>query len=431
MPWQRAAVDVGLELVENDAGMLVPAYREVICTVMRQNGKSTLLFSVIGHRCAMWPTLPQRAIYTAQDGTAARKKLIEDCAPLYTGSPLVSKLIERVYKGVGYEGINWRTGSTVRIIGSSEAAGHGNTSVGIAGIDESFADVDFRREQAIAPSMATVADAQVWNVSTAGTDASVFLRSKIDAGRAAAAAGRTSGICYIEYSIPDDADCDDPETWWTHMPAMGWTITPDVVAHARQTMPDGEWRRSFGNQWTTTDERTIPPAIWAGAQSASATVDRATVFAVEVHPERSWASIAASDGAVVELIDRRPGVAWVVDRLVDLATRYSVPVALDGGGPAGVLADDLEARNVTVVRLGTREVVAACGGFYDALAGGTVTVRTDADLNAAVESVAKRQVSDAFVWSRRSADVDVTPLMAVSIARHAALTAAPTPFFAY
>jgi len=63
------------------------------------------------------------------------------------------------------------------------------TSTGLAGIDESFADLDFRREQALQPSMATVADAQTWNVSTAGTERSVYLQKKISDGRSGDDAG--------------------------------------------------------------------------------------------------------------------------------------------------------------------------------------------------------------------------------------------------
>ncbi len=423
MPWQRHAVDLGLELVEVD-GLLVPAFRSVICTVMRQSGKSTLVFSIAGHRSTMWQTMPQRTIYTAQDGAAARKKLIEDAAPLYQGSALFKRLVRRVYRGVGYEGIDFVTESTIRIIGSSEAAGHGMTSTGLAIVDESFADVDFRREQALNPGMATVRDAQTWNVSTAGTDQSVFLRSKIESGRAMAEAGVTSGTAYIEYSIPDDADCDDPETWWSYMPALGWTITQDVVAHERQGMPDGEWRRSFGNQWTSTDERTIPFQVWEDAQDPAAEAAPAAALVVEVTPDRSSATIVAgSSGRVVEMVDQMPGTAWCVPRLVELHKRYGAPVVLDAAGPAGTLVPELESAGVPVVKLGTRDVVSACGVFFDALADRTVTVRRDVSLDLAAASVNKRQVGDAWLWSRKSTETDVVPIMAASLAFYQATLA--------
>lgn len=421
MPWQQAAWDVGLEYELDPEGRPIPAYREVIATVMRQSGKSVLAFSVMAHRCTVWPNQPRRAIYTAQDGSAARKKLIEDCAPLYQRSTTFRPLIDRVYRGIGYEGINFKTGSTIRIIGSSEEAGHGMTETALAVVDESFADFDNRREQALSPGMATVRDAQTWNVSTAGTDASVFLRRKIEAGRAAVAAGRTSGIAYIEYSIPDDADVDDPETWWEFMPALGWTITEDVVRHERESMSDGDWRRSFGNQWTVNDERSIPEHLWDAAVDVHATPESPLRYAVEVHPDRVSACIVACGAnGVLELVEHREGVSWVEDhlasRLVEITEKHRGVVRIDAGGPAASLIDPLEDAGVKVEKLTSRDVIASCGVWFDALADGKVKVRKNDALTAAVGAVARRRVGDAWVWSRRHVTADVVPVMAMSLA---------------
>ena len=417
MPWQSHAAHLGLEMVENDAGLLVPAFREVICTVMRQSGKSTLLFSLFAHRATMWPQLPQRCVYTAQDGAAARKKLIDDMAPMYEGSILFKRLVGRVFKGVGNEGIDFRTGSTIRTVGSSEAAGHGMTSTGLAGIDESFADLDFRREQALQPSMATVADAQTWNVSTAGTERSVYLQKKISDGRSAVAERRTRGLAYIEYSIPDDADCDDPETWWSFMPALGWTISEDVVRHARETMPDGEWRRSFGNQWTVSDERVIPLAVWDKACSDSVSPQGKLRFGFDVNSERSAAAIVAADErGECELVEYRDGLGWCVDRLVELSRKWEAPIVLDSFGPAGSFADELVGRGVNVVRYSTREMAYACGQLFDRLADGRVKVFPHPVLDAAVAGARRRSTSDAWVWARKDGDTDVSALVALTLA---------------
>lgn len=416
MPWQQEVANLGLELVENSQGVLVPAFREVICTVMRQNGKSTLLFVVQAHRCVLWPEQPQRAIYTAQDGAAARKKLIEDAAPLYTGSRLFNRLVRRVYRGIGYEGIDFVNDSTVRIIGSSDSAGHGNTKIGFAGIDESFADVDFRREQALQPSMATVPDAQIWNVSTAGTERSVYLRKKIDDGRYFASSGVTTGTAYVEYSIPDDADCDDPETWWSHMPSLGWTITEETVAHARQTMPDGEWRRSFGNQWTISDERVIPVDVWEAACSVDVRPEGVLRFGLDVNPDRSAAAVCVGDDSLRgELVEFREGVGWVVDRVVELCSRWGAELALDVNGPAGSLGDELESRGVRVVRYGGREMAYACGLLFDKLADRQVRVRSSDVLDVAVAGAKRRSAGDSWVWARKDASVDVSPLVALTL----------------
>lgn len=417
MPWQRLVADVGGEYDLVD-GRVVPAYREVIATVMRQSGKSTLNFAWTAHRSVMWPRLPQRSIYSAQDGKAARKKLFLDAAPMWERSATIGKLIERVYRGVGpFEGVNWRTGSTVHLIDSSESAGHGLTEIGLVVVDESFADVDDRREQATAPAMATQRDAQTLNTSTAGTDASTFLRRKIIAGRAAADAGSTSGLAYFEWSIPDDADIDDLETWWEFMPALGWTIDESVVAYNRSQMADNEFRRSFGNQWTSVDNRMIPLPVWLQVVDRAVAPQGSLTLAVEVHPDRSSACIVAFGGRVGELVELRDGVSWLVPRVVELARMWGASVRLDGGGPAGVLVPELEqVPGLSLEVFGARDVARACAGFFDGLVARRFKIRQHDALDAAAAAVVRRGGSEMWSWARRGGDVDVTPIMALSLA---------------
>jgi hypothetical protein len=291
------------------------------------------------------------------------------------------------------------------------------TSTGLAGIDESFADLDFRREQALQPSMATVPDAQTWNVSTAGTERSVYLKKKIEDGRSAVAEGRTRGLAYIEYSIPDGEDCDDPETWWSYMPALGWTINEDAVRHARETMPDGEWRRSFGNQWTVSDERVIPLGVWQAACDERVAPEGGLQFGFDVNPERSAASIVvADDQGRCELVEHRPGVGWCVDRIVELSKAWGAPIVLDAYGPAGSFADELVSRGVNVVRYSTREMAYACGSLFDRLADGRVSVRRSTVLDEAVAGARRRAAGDAWVWARKDGESDVCSLVALTLA---------------
>lgn len=423
MPWQQLAWDIGLEYDIDDAGRIIPAYREVIVTVMRQNGKSLLTFAVIGHRCTLWPNQPRRAVYTAQDGQMAASKIVDDVHPLYWSSPAFRRLLHdtRGNKGLrltnGKERIEFATGSYLRYIGSGEEAGHGITDTSLAIVDESFADVDDRREQALLPSMATVRDAQTWNVSTAGTDASVFLRRKIDMGRAAAEAGLTSGTAYIEYSIPDDADIDDPRVWWDHMPALGWTIAEEVVQHARGSMDEGKFRRAWGNQWTSSDERVIAQTVWDAVQGSAAPVGMLR-FAVEVSPTRESACIVVSgDNGALELIEFREGVSWVEDelpgRVEELAGSHGGVVRVDAGGPAGYLLPRLENAGVMVEKFTTADVVKSCGAFFDAVADRRLSVFRNDMLDEAVASARKRRVGESWAWNRAGSGLLV---MALSLA---------------
>lgn len=416
MPWQQLVAEVAGELVENDDGLLVPAYRSVIVTIMRQQGKSLWTLAMEIDRAILWDE-PQRIAYSAQSGWDARKKLVEDHAPILTSSPLQGT-VHRVLRGAGNEGIVFKNGSRIEVMASSDHSGHGRT-IDLACLDELMADTDDRREQAMLPAMATRPAAQLIIVSTAGTEESTALRRKVELGRAAAEADSGRGVAYFEWSIPDDADLDDPEVWWSHMPALGWTISEEVVAHARATMTDHEFRRGFANQWVHADrERIIPAEVWDLVQDPTGAPSAPLTFAVDVLPDRSAASIASAGGGIVELIEHRPGVTWVVQRLVDLQSRWGGQVVLDAGGPAGALLEDLEQAAVKVTGMGSAEVAAACARFYDRVADGQLRIRSNPLFDEAVAGLAKRPVGDRFVWSRSTSTSDVTPLMAATLALH-------------
>ena len=82
MPWQQHAVDVALE-VDPDTGELF--YEEVVISVPRQSGKTTLLLALMIWRCLhMCRRLgtPQTVTYLAQSGKMARRKLEREFIPL-------------------------------------------------------------------------------------------------------------------------------------------------------------------------------------------------------------------------------------------------------------------------------------------------------------------------------------------------------------
>lgn len=409
MPWQRLVADVGGE-IDPDTGL--PAYREVILTVPRQSGKTTLVLSWEVQRALGWGK-PQRIVYSAQTGNDARKKLIEDQVPIL--EPRKAKLgISSILRGMGNEAVVWRNGSRLVLLASSEDSGHGKT-VNFAVKDELFADADNRRDQALVPAMNTVADGQMLTTSTAGTDASVALNQAVARGRAAVEAGQRSGIAYFEWSFAGDDDIDDPNVWWSNMPALGFTITEDVIRHARLTLPEGEFRRAYGNLSTVAEDRVIPVGVWDLVNSPDARPEGPLVFAVEVSPERDSAAIVAVDErGVGEVIEHRSGIGWVIARAEELDERHHPRWAVDGSqnAPIAALVPDLD-RAVSTLEEVTH-LSAACGRFFDQVADRKVMFRRHPALDAAVAGADRRYSGDGWRWARRGT-VDVTPLVAMTI----------------
>lgn len=428
MPWQRLVLDTALE-VNPDTGRLV--YREVRLTVPRQQGKSTLLLVLKAHRClAMGPN--QRVVATAQTAQDARRRWEDDYLPRLTQSKLAPLM--QIRRANGSEAIRWQNGSLWSLMAPTETSGHGAT-IDLAVLDEAFAQVDNRVEQAVKPAMMTRPEPQFWIVSTAGTNESLYLNEKVAEGRERAELGVTDGgVCYFEWSADESLDPLDPETWQTCMPALGHTVPLEAIAADFQSMPLAEARRAYLNQTRNTlaaePWQVITEDQWARCADARSEPVSKFSFAVDVAPDRSSAAVGGAgwreDGRVhVELGECGAGVAWVVDWLVSRHHRWSdSPVTIDSGSAAGSLISELEAKGIPVRVIGARQHVQACGQFFDRVVGGQLHHRgTQPELASALAGAKRRTLGESWAWSRRDASVDVTPLVAVTLATGALLSA--------
>jgi len=422
MPWQRHVVDIAYE-VNPDTGRLV--YREVRLTVPRQSGKTTLMLAVMTHRCLLMGDR-QRVFYTAQTGKDARLKWEDEHVPVLERSPFGSLISVR--RTNGSEAIRWQNGSLWSLLATTESAGHGaQADTGV--LDEAFAYVDDRLEQAMKPAMVTRPQPQLWIVSTAGTEDSLYLNEKIDDGRMRAAAGQTSSVAYFEWSAPEDADPGSEETWFGCMPALGLTVPVDAIRSDFESMREPEFRRAYLNQRqdraAAAPWQVISEDSWREcADPRSQIADRPTV-ALDVTPSRAMSSIAAAgrrdDGRPhVEIIGNRPGTSWVLDWFAaeDRVARYR-SVVIDPVSGANSLVPELRAMGLKIVEVGARQVVAGCGNFYDMATTGRLRHLDQVPLNAAVAGAKKRNLGDAWAWHRRDTSVDVSPLVAATLALQA------------
>ena len=235
MPWQQYVADVALEHVD---GRLI--YTEVDLSVMRRQGKTSLVRPLLVWRSRRMATIlgaPQHCAYTAQTGKDARRKWEEDqVGPIDRSvyGPLGRARLPGKYGKVKFDnndpGIFWKSGSSIRPVAPTETAGHG-TDADLAVIDEAFAHADDRVEQAFVPAMLTRTSPQLWVMSAAGTEKSLYWWRKVQALRAMCESGNYSPtVAGFEWSIADDEDYTDPEVWWRRLPALGHTVTEQAIA---------------------------------------------------------------------------------------------------------------------------------------------------------------------------------------------------------
>jgi phage terminase large subunit-like protein len=238
MPWQRLVARVALE---HDGGRLV--YKDVDVSCPRQQGKSSLVLSIMLQRMLSSPG--QWVVYGAQSRLAARRRLISVWWPRITRSPL-GGLFE-LSKGTGSESLTAANGSMLTLLSTDEAAAHGDV-VDLGVLDEVWS-LDETAEQAIRPAMLTKPNAQILRCSTAGTAKSVYWRTRVDAGRAAAELGVAEGTAFLEWAASPDDDPTDPATWRSTMPALGFTISEETVAKDLGSMSLAQFKRSHLNLW--------------------------------------------------------------------------------------------------------------------------------------------------------------------------------------
>ena len=330
---------------------------------------------------------------------------------------------------LGQEAIRWRNGSLHGITSNTEKAGHGET-LDLGVIDEAFAQEDARIEQAFKPAMITRQSPQLWVVSTAGTDRSLYLKGKVETGRALVAAGVDQSVAYFEWSALDDADPADPATWWSCMPALGNTVQEDAVRADFTSMKLAEFRRAYLNQWPDAapeEWQVIPQQAWRSRADEGSKPRDPVAFAIDVNPDRSFAAIASAGDAVcgdgckhVEIVQHDRGTSWVVERMRQLVAKWRpCAVVVDASGPAGSLIAPLEAAGIEVLKPSARDAAQACGQFLDAVMDGDdppLRHRGQPALTAAVAGAARRPLGDAWAWARKSASADISPLVAATLA---------------
>jgi phage terminase large subunit-like protein len=255
MPWQRHVADVVME-IDPATGRL--AYTEMGLTVPRQSGKSTWVLAKSAHRASATKFFGprQHLVYTAQTRMKAREKWEEDFLVSLEESAVFGPRVKR-HMQTGNEHMRFSNGSRFGLESATEKSGHGPT-LDEAYIDEAFAQVDFRLEQAFSPSMITRANKLLAWISTAGwLDGSPYLQEKVELGRAAVAEGQLRGLAYFEWSAPEGADPGDEKVWWACMPALGRTISVEAILaeyeKARKSGRLNEFRRAYLNQWVPKD----------------------------------------------------------------------------------------------------------------------------------------------------------------------------------
>lgn len=410
-PWQASVLDGALS--EDGDGRW--AAFEVGLIVPRQNGKGSVLEA--REIAGLFLFGEQLILHSAHEFKTAQEAF-RRVLQLVQSNRDLDRLIMRVRTSHGEEGIELKSGQRLRFVARSTGSGRGFTGDTVI-LDEAY-KLSQTTLAALLPTMSARPNPQLWYTSSAPlpTVESEVLRKLCKRGRQGA-----GSLAYYEFCADKDADLDDPKAWAQANPAMPHRVSAEFVGRERQALDGEGFARERLGIWVDlldTTEQVVSPEDWADRLDESSSVSGPLAFALDVSPDGGSAAIAVSDGTHVEVIEHRPRTGWVVDRLTALIDRWKpLTIALDPKGPAGSLLAQLQLAGIEVLAVNGAEHAQACGGFLDAVIEDRLTHIGQPPLEVAVAGATRRTLGDAWAWSRRHSTVDISPLVAVTLARWA------------
>lgn len=426
-PWQRHVVRESLgerrdgTYAAFEVGLLVP----------RQNGKGAVLEA--RELAGLFLFGEGLILHSAHEFKTAQEAFRRVLFHVENNDEL-NKRVKRVRTSHGEEGIELKTGARLRFVARSTGSGRGFSGDTVI-LDEAY-NLASEGMSALLPTLSARPNPQIWYTSSAGMSTSDQLRRVRERGLA----GESKRLAYFEWSAPADVDLDSREAWAQANPALGIRIGEEFVESERDAMDDtGFARERLGIWFDPSAQMVIDGRRWAELADPESTLAGPLVFAVDANPERSGAAIAVAgrraDGlGHVEVVETRSGTGWVVQRIADLHVRHK-PRAwlLDPASAAGAWIPALQERGIEPVLVTGREMAQACGALYEDVVENAALRHLDQpQLNAALSGARKRPLGDAWGWHRRNSDVDISPLVAATLAWHGVAThTAPEPRSAY
>jgi hypothetical protein len=428
-PWQeRVLVGAG---GERDDGK--HAAKEVGVVVPRQNGKDGILeIRTLGGLLILEEQLITYSAHQFDTSLEAFRRLRH----YFENYDELTRRVKRVINSHGEEGIELLNGQRVRFRTRTAGGGRGFTGDCLF-LNEAM----ILRESSMGALFFTLSarpNPQVWYTGSA-VDQDVHDHGVVLSRVRDRAQKGDPGLAYFEWSAAesfDDLDPDDRDGWCRANPALGRRISVETVeteqravapkTFAVERLGVGDW---FDLDYE--DPTQITAEQWAACMAAGSTEpDGPVVISFDVRPDRKAATIAGAgvrtDGLRhMKVLEHHAGTNWVIPKLKALVDELDAEIIVDERGPAASLFVEADKEGLDLTKVNGTDYAAACGAFYDAVADAQVRHDGAPELTRAVRGAGRRPLGDAWAWSRKNSDVDITPLVACTLALWG--VAAPVP----
>lgn len=385
-------------------------------SVPRQNGKNYILEARELYGMCV---LEERILHTAHEVRTSKAHFKRMCK-YFEDVPDLKKMLKSISRTNGEEAIYLTNGAELRFVSRSKRAARGFSS-DLLVIDEAQ-ELDGEAYEAILPIIsASPNPQQILTGTPPGPSASGEVFTKL---RTNGSEGSLPRLSWFEWSADKDADLDDESSWRQANPGYPHRISAETIETERTSfVDDASFSRERLGMWDDLDHTgVIDMAQWADL-AESGHMDDPVVFAVDVNPERTHASISVAGYMAVKtrvnVVASEAGTAWIVKRLVALTeTHRNLGVVIDPGSQAGALLIDLKRAKVKVTEVSYREHGRACGDFLAGIEDGTLSHGNQLALTAACATAQKRWSNEQWLWSRKDTKADITPLVSATLAAY-------------
>ena len=400
----------------------------------RQNGKGGILELRELAGMFLWPE--RLLVHSAHEFRTSLEHFYR-LQELIEEGHLQSKLKDRggVIRGHGEEGFALKDGTRMHFRTRTKKGGRG-FSCDFLALDEAMI-ISEAMFGALLPTLRARENPQIWYMGSA-VDQEIHEHGVVFArARERGLEARDPNLVYLEWSV----DADGPEAvtedmaaneelWEVSNPALDVRISREHMRKELATLD----RRTFAvellcvGDWPRTDGTRLNPILpteWDALVDTTSVLQDPITLAYDVSPERKCSIGAAGRNQHgdwhVEVIAQWPGTGWLVDKLLELRDAHDpFEIVCDGYGPAASMVKKVLEAGVDVRLLTSGEHAQACGQLADVVTQRTLRHLGSSDLQHAIRGAATRPLGDAWAWSRKNSTVDISPLVAATLALSAA-----------
>lgn len=401
------------EMLQQDRSGRWAAF-EVGVFIPRQNGKGGLLEA--RQLAGLFLVGEQLQVHTAHEFKTCFEHFLRIVA-LVENTPELDAKVQRIRRGAGEQAIELKTGQRLRFLARTSGSGRGMSGDTVY-LDEAFA-LTPEIMGALLPTLSAVPNPQLIYTSSHPKFHQRVAWELVMRGRA----GGSPRLLFADWGNQPGVQPDDRDAWARANPALGVRIDEAFIAaemEAMRAFPEEFLRERLGVMVEAEVSSVIPLEQWRTSTDADSSAPSGHA-ALAVGPGMKWAAFAfagiRSDGRMhVELVRHGRGTDWLIDTARRATDDTGSPLVVDSRSPTGGVIDALRNAGIPLVEVSQTEFVQGCVALQADAVSDRLRHLGQPMLLEAVTGAEIRPVGEAWAFSARQSTVDITPLLAATLA---------------